>query len=143
MFLRTTSTNKILRLKKRVRIIQGGTSAAKTYGILAVLIARASCVPGLEISVVAETIPHLRRGALKDFLKIIEYFIENLKNKRGLPLILNFILYFIKNSAVKNEISKSIEANKEKIFNILIFQQRLFGILLVAEPLRYNLLDLQ
>ena len=73
MFLRTTSTNKILRLKKRVRIIQGGTSAAKTYGILAVLIARASCVPGLEISVVAESIPHLRRGALKDFIKIMKW----------------------------------------------------------------------
>lgn len=73
MFQRTTSTNKILKLKKRVRIIQGGTSAAKTYGILAVLIARASAVPGIEISVVAESIPHLRRGALKDFIKIMKW----------------------------------------------------------------------
>ena len=73
MFLRTTSTNKILKLKKRVRIIQGGTSAAKTYGILAVLIARASSIQGAEISVVAESIPHLRRGALKDFIKIMKW----------------------------------------------------------------------
>ena len=73
MFQRTTSTNKILKLKKRVRIVQGGTSAAKTYGILAVLIARASAVPGIEISVVAESIPHLRRGALKDFIKIMKW----------------------------------------------------------------------
>lgn len=73
MFQRTTSTSKILKLKKRVRIIQGGTSAAKTYGILAVLIARASAVPGIEISVVAESIPHLRRGALKDFIKIMKW----------------------------------------------------------------------
>ena len=72
MFQRTTSTNKILKLKKRVRIIQGGTSASKTYGILSVLIARASLVHGLEISVVAESIPHLRRGALKDFIKIMK-----------------------------------------------------------------------
>jgi phage terminase large subunit len=73
MFLRTTSTNKILKLKKRVRIIQGGTSAAKTYGILAVLIGRASAVHGLEVSVVAESIPHLRRGALKDFIKLMKW----------------------------------------------------------------------
>lgn len=73
MFLRTTSTNKILKLKKRVRIIQGGTSAAKTYGILSVLIARASAIHGLEVSVVAESIPHLRRGALKDFIKIMKW----------------------------------------------------------------------
>ncbi len=73
MFQRTTSTNKILKLEKRVRIVQGGTSAAKTYGILAVLIARASAVPGIEISVVAESIPHLRRGALKDFIKIMKW----------------------------------------------------------------------
>ena len=73
MFLRTTSTNKILKLKKRVRIIQGGTSAAKTYGILSVLIARASCIHGLEVSVVAESIPHLRRGALKDFIKLMKW----------------------------------------------------------------------
>jgi phage terminase large subunit len=73
MFLRTTSTNKILKLKKRVRIIQGGTSAAKTYGILSVLIARASAVHGLEVSVVAESIPHLRRGALKDFIKLMKW----------------------------------------------------------------------
>jgi phage terminase large subunit len=73
MFLRTTSTNKILKLKKRVRIIQGGTSAAKTYGILSVLIARASSIHGLEVSVVAESIPHLRRGALKDFIKLMKW----------------------------------------------------------------------
>jgi phage terminase large subunit len=73
MFLRTTSTNKILKLKKRIRIIQGGTSAAKTYGILSVLIARASAIHGLEVSVVAESIPHLRRGALKDFIKLMKW----------------------------------------------------------------------
>jgi phage terminase large subunit len=38
-----------------------------------VLIARASAVPGMEISVVAESIPHLRRGALKDFIKIMKW----------------------------------------------------------------------
>jgi phage terminase large subunit len=73
MFKRTTATNKVLELKKRVKIIQGGTSASKTYSILAVLINKAVTIPSLEISVVAETIPHLRRGALKDFIKILKW----------------------------------------------------------------------
>jgi len=72
MFKRTTATNKVLGLKNRVKIIQGGTSASKTYSILAVLINKALSIHGIEISVVAETIPHLRRGALRDFLKIMK-----------------------------------------------------------------------
>jgi phage terminase large subunit len=73
MFKRTTSINKILSLKKRIKIIQGGTSAGKTFGILPILIDRAIKQPNFEISVVAESIPHLRRGALKDFLKIMRW----------------------------------------------------------------------
>jgi phage terminase large subunit len=73
MFQRTTATNKVLALKKRIKIIQGGTSASKTYSILAVLIDKAIKIPNLEISIVAESIPHLRRGALKDFLKILKW----------------------------------------------------------------------
>ena len=73
MFRRTTATNKVLSLKRRIKIIQGGTSASKTYSILAVLINKAIIQPNLEISVVAESIPHLRRGALKDFIKILKW----------------------------------------------------------------------
>lgn len=73
MFQRTTATNKVLSLKRRTKIIQGGTSASKTYSILAVLINKAIQQPNLEISVVAESIPHLRRGALKDFVKILKW----------------------------------------------------------------------
>jgi phage terminase large subunit len=72
MLLRTTAINKIIALKKRIKIIQGGTSAGKTFGILPVLISKAANKPLLEISVVAESIPHLRRGALKDFLTIMK-----------------------------------------------------------------------
>lgn len=68
----TTAIKKISRLKKRIKIIQGGTSAGKTYGILPILITKAATYPLTEISVVAESIPHLRRGALKDFLKIMK-----------------------------------------------------------------------
>lgn len=73
MFQKTTAIRKILNLKKRVKIIQGGTSAGKTFGIIPVLIDKAAKVEGLEISIVAETIPHLRRGALRDFLKIMKF----------------------------------------------------------------------
>ena len=72
MFQRTTAINKILALKKRIKIVQGGTSAGKTYGILPILIDQACKQPNTEISVVSESIPHLRRGALKDFLKIMK-----------------------------------------------------------------------
>ncbi len=84
MFRKTTAIRKILNLKKRIKIIQGGTSAGKTFGILPVLIDRAARTEGIEISVVAETIPHLRRGALKDFLKIMKWtgrFFEDRFNK--------------------------------------------------------------
>jgi len=72
MLKRTTAINKILKLKKRKKVIQGGTSAGKTFGILPILINKAAAVAGLEISVVSESIPHLRRGAMKDFLKIMK-----------------------------------------------------------------------
>ena len=73
MLQRTTAINKILKLKKRVKIIQGGTSAGKTFGILPILIDKAAKTPRLEVSIVAESIPHLRRGALKDFLNIMKW----------------------------------------------------------------------
>jgi len=73
MLKETTAINKIYNLNKRIKIIQGGTSAGKTFGILPILIDKAARQNGLEISVVAESIPHLRRGALKDFLKIMKW----------------------------------------------------------------------
>tara|TARA_R100001460_G_scaffold59701_1_gene99624 strand:- start:171 stop:1334 length:1164 start_codon:yes stop_codon:yes gene_type:complete len=84
MLKRTTAINKILKLKKRVKIIQGGTSAGKTFGILPILIDKATKTPRLEISIVAESIPHLRRGALKDFLNIMKWtnrFFDSRYNK--------------------------------------------------------------
>ena len=84
MFQRTSAINKILSLKKRIKIIQGGTSAGKTFGILPVLIDKCTRQAGLEVSVVAESIPHLRRGALKDFTKIMRWtgrYIDDRFNK--------------------------------------------------------------
>ena len=70
MFKRTTAINKILTLNKFVRGVQGGTSAGKTFGILPILINKCTQQALLEVSVVAESIPHLKRGAMKDFKKI-------------------------------------------------------------------------
>lgn len=72
MFKRTTSVNKILAMKKRKKVIPGGTSAGKTIAILIILISVAAKYKNKEISVVSESVPHLRRGALKDFLKIMK-----------------------------------------------------------------------
>lgn len=72
MFQRTQAINKLLALKKRVSVIPGGTSAGKTFGIIPILIDIAIKVPKSEISIVSESVPHLRRGAIKDFIKIMQ-----------------------------------------------------------------------
>lgn len=71
MFIRTTAINKIRKLTKFVRGVQGGTSAGKTFAIIPILIDIAAKQPLSEISIVAESIPHLKRGAMKDFYKIM------------------------------------------------------------------------
>ena len=71
MFQTTSAIKKLHALKKRKKVVQGGTSAGKTFGILPILIDRCIRTPYLETSVVSESIPHLRRGAMKDFLKIM------------------------------------------------------------------------
>tara|TARA_R110000803_G_scaffold6446_4_gene20945 strand:- start:9476 stop:10639 length:1164 start_codon:yes stop_codon:yes gene_type:complete len=73
MFQTTTAIRKLHALTKRKKVIQGGTSAGKTFGILPILIDRCLRTPNLETSVVSESVPHLRRGAVKDFLKIMMY----------------------------------------------------------------------
>jgi phage terminase large subunit len=72
MLKKTTAQIKIRKLRKRIRIVRGGTSASKTFSIIPFLIEYALSKPKKEISIVAETIPHLRRGALRDFLKIMD-----------------------------------------------------------------------
>jgi phage terminase large subunit len=70
-FVRTTAINKIKALQKRIKGVQGGTSAGKTYGILPIEIDYAIKNPLTSISVVAESMPHLKRGAIKDFKEIM------------------------------------------------------------------------
>ena len=68
MFRRTTAVNKILLMTARKKVVQGGTSAGKTYAIIPILIDRALKEPRLKITVVAETLPAVKEGALDIFI---------------------------------------------------------------------------
>jgi phage terminase large subunit len=74
MYIQTTALKKILKLRRRIRGIAGGTGASKTISILQWLIDHAQSNEGLLISVVSETFPHLKRGAMRDFLGIMQSY---------------------------------------------------------------------
>jgi phage terminase large subunit len=85
LYQKTTATKKIMSLTARIRGVPGGTSASKTVSILLYLIALAQSdkIPTLT-SVVSESFPHLRRGAMRDFLMILkshDYFKDDRWNK--------------------------------------------------------------
>lgn len=71
-YIKTTAVDKILSLRKRLRILQGGSSAGKTIAMLLILIDRCQSEKGKLFSVVSETLPHLKKGAIRDFLNIME-----------------------------------------------------------------------
>ena len=81
----TTATQKVANLTARIRALQGGTSASKTIATLQVLIdnAQQDLTPTVT-SVVSESLPHLKKGAMRDFINIMEghnYFDENSWNR--------------------------------------------------------------
>ena len=87
-FKAVTATHKLLQLDKRIRAAAGGTSASKTISILLILIDKAQIAANngdqLLISVVSESLPHLKRGVMRDFLNIMEghrYFKESSWNR--------------------------------------------------------------
>ncbi|MBT4732924.1 terminase, partial [Candidatus Woesearchaeota archaeon] len=72
-------------MSKRIRAVQGGTSASKTVSIVLWLIALAQSdkKPTLT-SIVSESFPHLKRGVMRDFLMIMQehgYFVDKRWNK--------------------------------------------------------------
>ena len=71
-FVRTTAINKLLAMKARKKVVQGSTSAGKTYGIIPVLIQRATKKERLKITVVAETLPAVKEGAVDIFKNIMQ-----------------------------------------------------------------------
>lgn len=73
MFIETTATRKVKVMTKRIRALPGGTSASKTISVLLVLIALAQTdkVPTIT-SIVSESMPHLKKGAIRDFKRIMQ-----------------------------------------------------------------------
>ena len=85
MYQITTALKKLKQLKKRIRGIAGGTSASKTISIIQILIdqAQRDTKPTLT-SITSESMPHLKRGAVRDFLNIMQehnYFKDSRWNK--------------------------------------------------------------
>lgn len=69
---------------KRYIVNEGGTRSGKTYSITQVLITYASKYPNTRISVCSHSLPHLKRGAMRDFDQIIRewgMYDENRHNK--------------------------------------------------------------
>jgi phage terminase large subunit len=58
--------------EKRFIINQGGTSSGKTWAILQLLYLIAVNRQGILISIVSETLPHLKKGAMRDLQVILE-----------------------------------------------------------------------
>lgn len=72
-FSATTATKKVMAMTKRIRAIPGGTSASKTISILLCLIHLSQTDKTKKLtSVVSESFPHLRRGAIRDFKNILQ-----------------------------------------------------------------------
>jgi phage terminase large subunit len=69
----TTAVNKLSKLTKRIHGVSGGTSASKTISILQILIDKAQTdkTPTLT-SITSESMPHLRKGAMRDFKNIMQ-----------------------------------------------------------------------
>jgi len=70
-FQDTTATRKIFSLKQRIRACAGGTSASKTISILIWLIDYGQSTQNKVMTVVAESVPHLMLGAIRDFKNIM------------------------------------------------------------------------
>lgn len=84
LFIETTATRKINQLTKRVRGVAGGTGASKTISIALLWIDKYQTLPNRVGSIVSESVPHLRRGVMRDFFNILKahgYYKEENHNK--------------------------------------------------------------
>ena len=62
----------LLNSPKRYIVNEGGARSGKTYGTMQLLIYYAMNNPGTKITVVSHSLPHLKKGALRDFLDIMD-----------------------------------------------------------------------
>lgn len=68
----TTTVHKIREMDSKIRIICGGSSAGKTYAIIPIIVDYCIKNKNILASVVSESMPHLRRGAIRDFINIMK-----------------------------------------------------------------------
>lgn len=66
----TSTFEKLTTLTRRIWVVQGGTSAGKTIAILIYILNWAIENSGKVATVVSDTFPNLRTGAMRDFLDI-------------------------------------------------------------------------
>lgn len=66
-----TETKNAISDGKTIIVHEGGSRSGKTFNIMLLLIRLATQNPRLEISVCSQSLPHLKRGALKDFETIM------------------------------------------------------------------------
>jgi len=71
-FIYTTALEKIRSMTKRIKVIPGGSSAGKTFSIIPIIIDMCCKESNLSASIVSESFPHLRKGAMRDFLNIMK-----------------------------------------------------------------------
>lgn len=75
----------LLHSGKRYIVNEGGSRSSKTYSIMQVLIYLQRKTPDLSISVVSRSMPHLKKGAMADWEKIMKkdwgWYIEDWHNK--------------------------------------------------------------
>lgn len=69
----TTALDKIRRMRKRIRIVQGGSSSAKTFSILLDELNYSLTHPNKITTIVTDSYPNLRVGAIRDFLRICKF----------------------------------------------------------------------
>lgn len=85
LYIITSALKKLDKLDKRIRGIAGGTAASKTISIIQILIDKAQRDKSPTLtSITSESMPHLKRGAMRDFLNIMvdqNYFKDERWNK--------------------------------------------------------------
>lgn len=80
----TTAIRKLLKLKKKIRDVRGGTGAGKSVGILLWDIDYAQSNKKKVIDVVSESYPHLEQGVIREFKNVMidrKYWKDSLWNE--------------------------------------------------------------
>lgn len=84
-YIITQALKKLYPLKNRIHGVAGGTAASKTISILQILIDKSQRDKSPTLtSITSESMPHLKRGAIRDFLNIMDeqhYFKSDSWNK--------------------------------------------------------------